>query len=258
MNLYWKYASIILRSQMQYKVSFIMSAVGQFLVSFTTFLGVYFMFSRFNSVKGFTFSEVLLCFAVILTSFSLAECFIRGFDAFSGIISNGEFDRIMVRPRNEILQVLASRIEFSRIGRLLQALVIFAYAIPASGVDWTFDKILTLIFMLAGGFIVFSGLFIIYASLCFFTIEGLEFMNIFTDGGREFGRYPFSVYGEGVLKFLTYVIPLALFQYYPFLYLIGKSDNTYYMFLPLVGMLFIIPCLIFWRMGVRHYQSTGS
>ena len=258
MNLYWKYASISLRSQMQYKVSFIMSAVGQFLVSFTTFLGVYFMFSRFNSVKGFTFSEVLLCFAVILTSFSLAECFVRGFDAFSGIISYGEFDRIMVRPRNEILQVLASRIEFSRIGRLLQALVMFAYAIPASGVDWTLDKILTLIFMLAGGLIVFSGLFIIYASFCFFTIEGLEFMNIFTDGGREFGRYPFSVYGEGVLKFLTYVIPLALFQYYPFLYLIGKSDNTYYMFLPLVGMLFIIPCLIFWRIGVRHYKSTGS
>lgn len=258
MNLYWKYASISLRSQMQYKVSFIMSAVGQFLVSFTTFLGVYFMFSRFNSVKGFTFSEVLLCFAVILTSFSLAECFVRGFDAFSGIISNGEFDRIMVRPRNEILQVLASRIEFSRIGRLLQALVMFAYAIPASKVDWTPDKILTMMFMLAGGFIVFSGLFIIYASLCFFTIEGLEFMNIFTDGGREFGRYPFSVYGEGVLKFLTYVIPLALFQYYPFLYLIGKSDNTYYMFLPLVGMLFIVPCLIFWRIGVRHYQSTGS
>lgn len=258
MNLYWKYASIILRSQMQYKVSFIMSAVGQFLVSFTTFLGVYFMFSRFNSVKGFTFSEVLLCFAVILTSFSLAECFVRGFDAFSGIISNGEFDRIMVRPRNEILQVLASRIEFSRIGRLLQALVMFAYAIPASGVDWTLDKILTLMFMFAGGLVVFSGLFTLYASLCFFTIEGLEFMNIFTDGGREFGRYPFSVYGEGVLKFLTYVIPLALFQYYPFLYLIGKSDNTYYMCLPLVGMLFIVPCLIFWRIGVRHYQSTGS
>lgn len=235
-----------------------MSAAGQFLVSFTAFLGVYFMFSRFNSVKGFTFSEVLLCFAVILTSFSLAECFGRGFDTFSWIISNGEFDRIMVRPRNEIFQVLASRIEFSRIGRLLQALAMFAYAIPASGLDWTLDKMLTLMFMLAGGFVVFSGLFILYASFCFFTIEGLEFMNIFTDGGREFGRYPFSVYGEGVLRFLTYVIPLALFQYYPFLYLIGKSDNPYYMFLPLAGMLFIVPCLIFWRLGVRHYQSTGS
>lgn len=258
MKLYLKFASIILRSQMQYKASFFMAAIGQFMVSFTVFLSVYFMFSRFNSVNGFTFSEVLLCFAVVLASFSLAECFFRGFDTFSGIISNGEFDRIMVRPRNIILQVLSSRIEFSRIGRFLQALLIFAYAIPASGVVWTSYRIITLIFMIAGGFIVFCGLFIIYASFCFFTIEGLEFMNIFTDGGKEFGKYPFSVYGEGVLKFLTYIIPLALFQYYPFLFIIGRTNNKLYMILPLVSVLFLIPCMIFWRIGVRHYKSTGS
>lgn len=258
MKLYLKYASVILRSLMQYKASFVMSTIGQFLVSFTAFLGVYFMFSRFHSVSGFSYCEVLLCFSVLLTSFSLAECFVRGFDTFSVIISNGEFDRIMVRPRNEILQVLASRIEFSRIGRLLQALLMFAYALPSSDVVWSFDKILTLFFMIIGGFGVFSGLFVIYASLCFFTIEGLEFLNIFTDGGREFGRYPFSVYGEGVLKFFTYIVPLALFQYYPFLYLTGRTDRVIYMLLPLIGLLFIVPCLLFWRIGVRHYKSTGS
>lgn len=72
----------------------------------------------------------------------------------------------------------------------------------------------------------------IYASLCFYTTEGLEFMNIFTDGGREFGRYPFRVYGEGVLKFFTYIIPLALFQYYPLLFLLGRSSNRLLMLCP--------------------------
>ncbi|HOP11605.1 MAG TPA: ABC-2 family transporter protein [Oscillospiraceae bacterium] len=258
MKLYLKYASIILRSQMQYKASFALTAVGQLLVSFTGFLGVYYMFSRFNSVNGFTLSQVLLCFGVLLASFSLAECFVRGFDAFRGIISNGEFDRIMVRPRNEILQVLAARIEFTRIGRLLVSVGLLSYAVSNSGVVWTADKILTLFFMIFGGFFVYSGLFVIYASICFFTIEGLEFMNIFTDGTREFGKYPLSIYGEGVLKFLTYVIPIALFQYYPFLYLIGQSQNKLYMFLPLIAALFVFPCLLFWKFGVKHYKSTGS
>lgn len=89
-----------------------------------------------------------------------------------------------------------------------------------------------------GGVIVFSGLFLVYASLCFFTTEGLEVMNILTDGGREFGRYPLSVYGEGFLKFFTYVVPLALFQYYPLLYITGRSENLLYMFLPVIGSLF--------------------
>jgi hypothetical protein len=30
----------------------VMSSIGQFLTAFTSFLGVYFMFSRFNSVNG--------------------------------------------------------------------------------------------------------------------------------------------------------------------------------------------------------------
>ena len=258
MRLYIKYISIHLKSQMQYKTSFFLTALGQFLTSFSAFLSIYFMFERFNKVEDFEYTEVLLCFAVILMAFSLSECFARGFDTFSSMISNGEFDRIMVRPRSLILQVLGSKVEFGRIGRLVQALIVFAYAIPASGVTWTIEKILTLILMIISGVFVFSGLFIIYASLCFFTTEGLEFMNIFTDGGREFGRYPFSVYGESVLKFFTYVIPLSLFQYYPFLYLIGRSENKLYMFLPLVGLLFLIPCYGLWRLGLRHYKSTGS
>ena len=258
MKLWFKYAGIILHSQMQYKTSFILTAIGQFLASFSVFIGIYFMFARFNNVEGFKFSEVLICFAVLFTSFSIAECFFRGFDTFGGIISNGEFDRIMVRPRNEMLQVLSSRIEFTRIGRFLQAIIVLAYAIPTSGIVWTSDKIVTLCLMITGGTFLFAGLFIIYAGICFFTIEGLEFMNIFTDGGKEFGKYPLSIYGEGILKFFTFVIPIALIQYYPLLYLLGRTDNPLYMILPVFGMLFLLPSYILWRFGVKHYKSTGS
>lgn len=258
MKLWFKYAGIVLRSQMQYKTSFILTAVGQFLASFSVFIGIYFMFIRFNGVEGFKFLEVLICFSVLLTSFSVAECFFRGFDMFGGIISNGEFDRIMVRPRNEILQVLGSKIEFTRIGRFLQAIIVLAYAIPNSGIVWTADKIITLCLMIIGGTFLFAGLFIIYAGICFFTIEGLEFMNIFTDGGKEFGKYPLSIYGEGILKFFTFIIPLALIQYYPLMYLLGRTTNPLYMMLPLSGIIFLLPSYIFWRFGVRHYKSTGS
>lgn len=243
---------------MQYKVSFILLSVGQFLISFSTFLGIYFMFTRFNQVEGFNFTEVLLCFAVVLMSFSIAECFVRGFDAFRSVISNGEFDRIMVRPRNEMFQVLAAKVELTRISRIVMAIVTLAYAMPASGLVWTADKLFTLGLMIVGGVALFSGLFIIYASLCFFTIEGLEFMNIFTDGGREFGKYPLSVYGDRVLRFFTYIVPLACVQYYPLMYLLGRQAQSWYRFLPLAGFVFLIPCYAFWKFGVRHYKSTGS
>lgn len=258
MKLYFKYVGILLKSQMQYKASFIMTALGQFLVSFTAFLGVYFMFSRFHSVNGFAFSEILICFSIILMAFSIAECFVRGFDVFPRLIQSGNLDRILVRPRNEIFQVLTSNIEFSRVGGLFQSVLMLVYAIQTSGIIWTFDKVMTVVLMLMGGMVVFASLFVLYAGIAFFTIEGLEFMNIFTYGSREFGKYPLSIYGEGILKFFTYVIPIALFQYYPFLYLIGRSDNIGVIFLPLIGFVFMIPCYVFFKYGLRKYKSTGS
>ena len=258
MKLYFRYMGILLKGQMQHKASFVMMTVGQFLVSFTTFLGVYFLMDRFHSVNDFSFSEVLLCFSVVLMAFSLAECFFRGFDRFPNLIRTGQLDRILVRPRNEMFQVLTSNLDISRLGRVFQAVLMLIYAIPSSGVHWTADKILCLILMIMGGIAVFTGLFILYAGISFFTLEGLEFMNIFLDGSREFGKYPLSIYGEGVLKLCTYVVPIALFQYYPLLYLIGRSDTIGMIFLPLLGFLFILPCYGFFRFGLRKYQSTGS
>ena len=258
MKLYCKYLSMLLKSQLQYKASFLMTAIGQFLVSFTTFLGVYFMFSRFHAVEGFTLAETMICFSVMLTAFSLAECFVRGFDVFPRLIKSGDLDRILVRPRSVVFQVLTSNVEFTRIGRLLQALLMLVYAIPNCGVDWTVGKAFTVVSMVAGGFAVFTGLFMLYAGISFFTIEGLEFMNIFTDGSREFGKYPIAIYGESVLRLLTYVVPIALFQYYPFLYLIGRSDAWQLSLLPLLGFLFILPCYAVFRFGLHKYKSTGS
>ncbi len=100
---YWHYFCIHLKSQMQYKVSFVLTALGQFLGSLLL-LGIWFMFTRFHQVNGFTFEEVLLSFATVLFAFSIAECFFRGFDLFPQMISNGEFDRVLVRPRSLIFK----------------------------------------------------------------------------------------------------------------------------------------------------------
>lgn len=257
-RLYMHYVSIQIRCMMQYKSSFILTVIGQFLVSFNVFLGIYYMFQRFSKVDGFTYSEILLCFSIMLLEFSLAEMFVRGFDTFSGTVRRGEFDRILVRPQNEILQVLGNKFELTRIGRMLQAVVMFVYGISKSEVEWNLARMITVVFMLIGGTAVFAGLFIIYAALCFFTLEGLEFMNVFTDGAREFGKYPIGIYGEKMLLFATFVIPYALIQYYPLLYILGRRTSILYQFLPLMACWFLIPALMLWKFGVRHYQSSGS
>jgi ABC-2 type transport system permease protein len=258
MKVYLNLIALNLKSQMQYKVSFLLTTVGQFITAFTAFFGLYFMFSRVNTVDDFTYQQVLLCFAVVMMAFSLGEMVGGGLAVFPRMLGNGEFDRALVRPRNIILQVLMPNMDFTRLGLLIQAILVLCYAIPISGIAWTWEKILTLSLMILCGSALFFGLFLINAACSFFTIEGMEFMNIFTYGARQFGRYPFSVYGNGVLKFLTFVIPLALFQYYPLLYLLDREQNMLFVFLPMAALLFLIPSYGFFRFGLSRYKSTGS
>jgi ABC-2 type transport system permease protein len=58
MTLYIGYLITHTKSLMQYKLSFALVTLGQFLTAFSTFLGVYFMFSRFNTVEGFTYEAM--------------------------------------------------------------------------------------------------------------------------------------------------------------------------------------------------------
>ncbi len=258
LKLYFHYISINIRSMMQYKTSFLLTAIGQFLTSFNVLIGVYFMFQRFGGVKSFTYGEVILCFSVFLTGYTLAEMWARGFDAFSGMVRGGEFDRLLVRPRGEILQVLGSKFELTRVARLLQAVLMLVYGIAKGGVEWNAGRIVAVFCMVIGGTVLFTGFFLIFAGLCFFTLDSLEIMNVFTDGAREFGKYPLGIYGKNILRLTTFVIPYALVQYYPFLYLTGRSGNMLYIFAPLAAALFIVPAYCFWRFGVRRYKSSGS
>lgn len=258
MRLYFKYLKIQIQSMMEHKTSFFLTFIAQILMTVTSLIGIYFMFLRFHSVGGFTYQEVLLGYSVVLFSFSLAEIFARGFDTFGSMISRGTFDRIMVRPRNEIFQVLAQKVEITRIGKVIQAFVMLLYVTGTSGIVWTPYKAAVLVFMIMGGMMMFAGLFVIYAALCFFTTEGLEVLNIFTEGGKELGRYPLGIYGNAVLKLFTFLVPLAMVQYYPLLYLTGRDCRAVVGLCPFAGFVFLLPCYLLWRAGVRHYTSTGS
>jgi ABC-2 type transport system permease protein len=260
LSLYFKYLQILFKSQMQYRTSFWLLTFGQFFIPLSVFAGLYFLFERFGQIKGWHFFEVALCFAVIHMAFSISECFARGFDAFSSLVVNGEFDRLLVRPRSTVVQVLGSKFKFTRFGRLLQSIIVLIWALTNLSIDWNLMKAITLCLMVMSGVLIFTGIYILAATMCFWTIQGLEVTNIFTDGSREMAQYPLNIYQKWIAKFFTYVIPFGTVNYIPLMYILGKSEGNEVlsMLTPVMGSLFIVPCLFVWHIGVKHYRLTGS
>lgn len=257
-KLYVKYASVCTQSVMQYKLSFLLMIIGRFIMAFSELIAIQFLFSGFSQIKDYTYGDVLLCFSIIQMSFTFAELFGNGFKAFSGMVKRGEFDRMMLRPCSLLLQVMGTRFEIGRTGPLLTALIMLALGIRHSQITWNILTVWTLAAMVIGGTFLFIGLFMLEASFCFFSIEDTSLINVLTYGAKTHGKYPIDIYGKGILRFCTYVIPYTLIQYYPLQFLLGKTRSWYLAFCPLGMIVFLLVCYFIWQFGVKHYQSCGS
>jgi ABC-type uncharacterized transport system, permease component len=261
--LYGRYMAVALRGQMQYRASFALLSVGQFFALGIEFLGIWALFDRFGSIRGWSLPEVALLYGMVNVAFALAESFGRGFDLFSALIKAGDFDRLLLRPRSTALQVAGSDFQFLRVGRLAVGLVALAWSASVLAVAWTPAKAALVVASVLGGACVFYGLFVLQAVLCFWTVESLEIMNTVTYGGTETAQYPLGIYRPWFRRFFTFVVPLACVNYIPASALLGREAALGVppwlpWVAPLVGVAFLLVCLRVWTFGERRYRSTGS
>ena len=247
-----------IKSQLEYKGSFIINSISQFFTFFTYYFIFLALFDKFSNIKGYSLYEVLLCFSIIQFGFSWTETFFRGIDKFDNLIVNGSLDRFLVRPRGILFQTLCSEIDFVKIFRILQSLIVMVIALVKLDISWGIDKVIVLVLMMIASILIFFGLFVLTSSYCFITIQGLEVRNLLTDGGKYLAQYPISIYRKGIVFIFTFIIPYAFINYYPLLYFLGRTKNTLYLFSPLLVFIFLIPCLWSFKIGLKHYNSVGS
>jgi ABC-2 type transport system permease protein len=262
-GLYFRYIGISVRSQMEYRGSFIMLSVGAFLITCIEFATIWLLYQRFGGIQGWSLAEVGLFYGMINTSFAVADSISRGFDSFSGMVKSGDFDRLLLRPRGTALQIIGTELALRRVGRLLQGLVVLAVAAANLGVVWTPARIALLCAAIVGGTCLFIGIVILQATVAFWTTESLEIFNSLTNGGVQTTQYPMSIYSRWLQRFFTYVVPLAAVSYFPGIALMGRADPLgssvlFQNLAPLIGIGFLAVCLQAWKIGVRHYTSTGS
>jgi ABC-2 type transport system permease protein len=199
-------------------------------------------------------------FGLVTAVYSITECFARGFDEFANVIKNGDLDRVLVRPLGIIHQIFGTKIELSKLLRASFGLAIIIISLIKLNIEWTFVKAIVMITTFICGCLVIWGVMLIGAGISVFSVENLEFINIFTNGAKEIAYYPVNIYNKWLSRIFTFIIPVACFNYLPISYLMGYGDlpRLVYALSPLGGLIFLIPCLLFFKWSLKKYQSTGT
>jgi ABC-2 type transport system permease protein len=264
LRLWLHFIGVSLRTQAQYPASTLLLAVGQLLATVIEVVAVWALFDRFGSVHGWTFAEVAVFYGLVHVMFALACVPTHGLENVgTEFLRTGAFDRLLLRPRTVMLQLIGHDFRLSRLGRLVQGLLVLIVGAHFAGVAWSAGDVLMMVWAVAGGTALFFGIIVFQGAVSFWTIESLEIANVLTHGGVQAAQYPLSMYNDWLRSLLTFVVPLACVAYYPILILLHRPDPlgapAWLGFIaPLAGFAFAALSLCAWRLGVRHYTSTGS
>jgi len=262
--LYWRLIWARIRAQMQYKISFWLELFGFLLITGAEFSVIAILLTRFPSLAGWSIAEIALLYGLTSIAFSLNEMIGRGFDyPFELMMQRGTFDSILTRPLGTFFQVLASEFQLRRLGRTFQGLAVLFFAFSQLTIAWTPAKLLLVPLTIVSGTVIYLGVYVISATICFWTIKAPEVINVFTGGGSVLTSYPLGIYNRWLRAVFIFIVPIAFVNYPAALFLLERTDpfglsSTLAWASPLVAALFFGIACGFWRIGVTKYQSAGS
>ncbi|MGH8876720.1 MAG: ABC transporter permease [Stackebrandtia sp.] len=260
---YWQMLAAQVRSQAQYRTSFIADLVTQTAFTAADFIGILVMFSVGTELGGFGLVELMVVTGLAATGFAIADLAVGNVERLKSYVRTGLLDAMLIRPRRVLPQLLVIDFQLRRVGRVAFAATVLAIATGAADIDWTWWRVVLVVTIPLAGAAYFSSMFVMTASVAFWWIESGEFANAVTYGGKEFSTYPVNIY-EGIFRrFFAYGLGFSFIAYYPALLILGEVDplglppwfgwGAY----PVAVVIAVVAGLV-WRTGIRHYKGTGS
>ena len=263
LRLYGRSMAILIKSQLQYPLSFLMQTIAQLVMEGGEMLALILLIDRFDRLNQWGPGDLYFFFGLMSVSFYLTEIFGRGITGnFPYLVRTGQLDTILLRPRGVLTQVLCSAADPRRITCIAVGVVSLALGSHLSKIDWTLPKVLLLAESVFFSFWLILGLFMVEAILCIHSVKSVELANTLTYGGRSACEYPSDIYPRPLRVLFTVIAPFALVMHVPASAILDKPLFGWPMWVafvtPLSGLvLFGIMYLLF-RKALRFYRSTGS
>lgn len=248
-----------LRATVQYRGDFWIGIVGSVLTHASALVFLISYFSHVELLGGWTAWEVLILGGIAVTAHGLTELFADGMWLLRAAVSDGSFDRVLVRPLSPALQQMASLASIHGLGGLGSglAMLVAGMANSSAATNWWSVPVIVLAVLCGGVLSVSLGL--IGNSIVFWEPAAQSAIPLVVMSMRDLARFPLNVYNTGVRVVLTYVLPYALVTYMPASVVLDKPGSP--------GWWAVSPVMaaassaglaaLVWRIGIRRYEGAG-
>ncbi|MFA5796791.1 MAG: ABC-2 family transporter protein [Candidatus Woesearchaeota archaeon] len=242
-----EYLKIAIHTALEYRTNFLIQVISMFLNDVVWVVFWLIFFTRFQTVNGWNFQDMLVLYTVITIAFGLSGVFFGNRAAIAGMIVEGKLDYYLTLPKNILYHVLVSRVSWFDLGDIVFGVVLALFFVPP--IKWPLLLILTILSM-----IIIVAFGVIVGSLAFFMGNAEDFSKKFFDGLIGFASYPLTIY-RGFIRFLVLVIvPAGFVTGIPVMLL---KEFNWQMFFLMVGFTVLISVIaigvFYW--GLKRYES---
>jgi ABC-2 type transport system permease protein len=171
--MYGRLLGVQLRSQLQYRVSFLLDLFSTGMIVLFEFGSMALVLQRFDSLQGWRLPEIAFLYGLVEISIGLMDMMFSGFDPpdFGRRVRQGTFDQFLLRPIKITTQVMGASLELRRLGKIAFGIGLFVYALSLNNIIWTLPKLLYLPVVIASLVAFFGGLFIMGSTVTFWTVD---------------------------------------------------------------------------------------
>lgn len=259
LSLLWAFINLDAKVHLEYRANFVGSLLLYISQILLLILFVEVIFSRVDSLQGWTKYEVLLLsgfFRLLLVVFNIL--FHRSINYIPRTIHSGDLDLLLIKPINSQFDLSLRLVAVREIADLVPATFLILYALAnLSNLSWSLVDVVMILLALISGLVIFYSLYFSIAMLTIWVGRFFSFTSIFRIITEPLG-IPLDLMGSKVYSFLTYVIPLAFIVTIPVRVFLHREP----VFMLLVGGAVAMGCLLFsvwfWKLALKHYTSASS
>ncbi len=256
-GLYRTYLKYLFKTLSQFNADMLIFIVSSFLHDGATLVFLSVIFTHIARLEGWSFSEMLLIWGIATVSRNVENSLLNVPARIYEYIQSGNFDRLFVRPAGMLFQIAGtSGFYIASFGRIAAGMVGIAIALPDLHLEWWSALYLPLV--IASGTLLQFAIEMFPSCLCFWFTNARSIMVTIV-WSYQFGQYPASIFSLPLRILVTWIIPYAMIGFYPVAFMLKPDSYLLYgIAAPLMGIGLFALSLLVWKIGIRHYQSTGS
>ena len=237
-------------SALEYRASFISSAVGMF-ISDATF--IFFWWVAFEqtggTIGGCDFRDMMFLWATCGMSFGLLHIVFGNLTHINDIVVTGALDTYLLQPRDPLLNLLLSKTDFTAYGDAVYGLVLMAFTNQGRSGWLGF-----LIGVFCGGLVMASEM-ILLQSTVFFLGNSSFLADMALTLSVNFCTYPVGIFPKAARFLLYWLIPAQFIVHVPLRIARGIDVGIWLPAQLLATVLFVSLAVWVFGKGIRKYES---